>query len=162
MIQSLFAHQEWADAIVWRAVLHAADDQLLREKLYHIHMTQHGFLAVWTSAPFEYRPEIPPRDALYAYARSVHDQLRAFTATIDESALDMPVTLPWAPMFTRAAGREPAQTTYAETLQQLVMHSTYHRGQVNLRLRELATEPPLVDYIAWLWLGRPAAQWRAA
>ena len=35
-------------------------------------------------------------------------------------------------------------------------HSTYHRGQVNARLREIGAEPPLVDYIAWLWFDRPA------
>jgi uncharacterized damage-inducible protein DinB len=41
------------------------------------------------------------------------------------------------------------------------MHSTYHRGQVNARLRELGIEPPLTDYIAWIWFGRPEAEWPA-
>jgi uncharacterized damage-inducible protein DinB len=39
------------------------------------------------------------------------------------------------------------------------MHTVYHRGQVNARVRALGGEPPLVDYIAWLWLGRPAPEW---
>jgi len=39
------------------------------------------------------------------------------------------------------------------------MHSTHHRGQVNARLRELGGEPPLADFIVWLWWGRPAASW---
>ena len=56
--------------------------------------------------------------------------------------------------------------TSAETAPHVAMHTTHHRGQVNARLRELGAEPPLVDYIAWLWQ-RPArrdvaAQRRAA
>ena len=39
------------------------------------------------------------------------------------------------------------------------MHSTYHRGQVNVRLRELGGEPQLVDFIAWVWEGKPRAVW---
>jgi uncharacterized damage-inducible protein DinB len=45
---------------------------------------------------------------------------------------------------------------------QVATHSTYHRGQVNARLREVGGEPPLVDYIAWIWFGRPAPEWSAA
>ncbi len=42
------------------------------------------------------------------------------------------------------------------------MHSTHHRGQVAARLRELGGEPPLVDFIAWLWWKRPEPEWPAA
>jgi uncharacterized damage-inducible protein DinB len=39
------------------------------------------------------------------------------------------------------------------------MHSGYHRGQVARRLREHGAEPPLGDFIAWVWMGRPEADW---
>ncbi len=42
---------------------------------------------------------------------------------------------------------------------QVANHSTYHRGQVNRSLRQLGGEPPLVDYIAWVWFGKPKAEW---
>ena len=48
--------------------------------------------------------------------------------------------------------------TLAETALQVAMHSTYHRGQVNARLRQIGGEPPLVDFIAWIWFGRPAPE----
>jgi hypothetical protein len=32
----------------------------------------------------------------------------------------------------------------------------YHRGQVATRLRERGGEPPLTDFIAWIWMHRPA------
>jgi len=34
-----------------------------------------------------------------------------------------------------------------------------HRGQVAARLREIGGEPPLVDFIAWVRLGRPEPVW---
>jgi uncharacterized damage-inducible protein DinB len=52
-------------------------------------------------------------------------------------------------------------TTVAETMLQVTFHSAYHRGQVSARLREVGVEPPLVDYIAWIWFGRPDAPWPA-
>jgi uncharacterized damage-inducible protein DinB len=63
--------------------------------------------------------------------------------------------------FRERLGREPVEPTMGESLFQLTSHGTYHRGQVNSRLRELGAEPPLVDYIAWIWLGRPAPAWPA-
>jgi uncharacterized damage-inducible protein DinB len=42
---------------------------------------------------------------------------------------------------------------------QVVLHSTHHRGQIVARVRELGGNPPLVDYIGWIWLGKPAAAW---
>jgi len=66
------------------------------------------------------------------------------------------IDIPWAKRY---AKEEAAAATLGDTLLQVPMHSTYHRGQVNARIRELGGEPPLVDYIVWVWLGRPAAEW---
>ena len=38
-------------------------------------------------------------------------------------------------------------------------HTGHHRAQANSRLRALGAEPPIIDYIAWLWLERPAPAW---
>ena len=46
-----------------------------------------------------------------------------------------------------------------DTVLQVVLHTTYHRGQINLRLRELGVEPPLTEYFVWTWRGKPAADW---
>ena len=42
---------------------------------------------------------------------------------------------------------------------QVALHSTYHRGQINARIRELGGEPPLTDFIAWVWAGKPQPSW---
>ncbi len=52
---------------------------------------------------------------------------------------------------------EPA--TWPESVLQVAMHTVYHRGQVARRLRELGAEPPLSDFIAWVWMDRPEADW---
>jgi uncharacterized damage-inducible protein DinB len=72
-----------------------------------------------------------------------------------------PTALPWMDMVSAQLGRTLVVPTLAETLLQVPMHSMHHRGQINARLRELGNEPPLVDFIAWIWLGKPAAEWPA-
>jgi uncharacterized damage-inducible protein DinB len=164
-LRELVEHMQWADALVWAAALSnsgAADDLALRGKLFHTHMVQWAFLSVWDdrtlAAPPSESPELP--ETLKA-ARDYYSELAAFFSALGEDELKRPVALPWAGGFARRIGREPATPSLAETILQVVMHSTYHRGQVNTRLRELGIEPPLTDYIAWIWFGRPEAQWPA-
>ena len=67
--------------------------------------------------------------------------------------------MPWVKSFEAQLGRTFSTPTLGETMFQVTSHSTYHRGQVNARLREIGGEPPLVDYIAWIWFGRPEPDW---
>ena len=61
---------------------------------------------------------------------------------------------PWAEQLMEALGQvHPVDVRQA--LLQIASHSTYHRGQINTRIRELGGEPPLVDYVAWVWAGMP-------
>ena len=53
----------------------------------------------------------------------------------------------------------PPAVTLGDTAWQVFSHSTYHRGQMATRIRELGGEPPAVDYIYWAWTRRPAAAW---
>jgi uncharacterized damage-inducible protein DinB len=59
----------------------------------------------------------------------------------------------------QALGVPPGMTTLGDTCFQVASHSTYHRGQVNARIRELGVEPPLVDFIAWRWFKNPPPAW---
>ena len=78
---------------------------------------------------------------------------------LEESALKSEVSMPWVKSFETQLGRTFSTPTLGETIVQVASHSTYHRGQVNARLREVGGEPPLVDYIAWIWFGRPEPNW---
>ena len=161
LFRELYDHMRWADAVVWRAALAhapAADDARLRGLLTHLHMVQHSFLFIWRREQPQWR-EFDRLGDVLTWARQYHQTVQEHLASVDEAALERAVVLPWADMLTARLGRTPMPTTLRETMMQVPMHSMYHRGQVNMRLRELGAEPPLVDYIAWLWTGKPAAEW---
>jgi len=162
-LTQLVEHMAWADARVWRAVLETdpePDEPRLRELLHHVHAVQRAFLQVWRGRAVEI-PEPEAFDRLAAvrdWGRGYHDALASFLAELEPDDLDRTVVLPWAD---RAVGEADgaAPTDLRQCLLQVTAHSTYHRGQVNARLRELGGEPPLVDFIAWAWRGRPGADW---
>lgn len=162
----LYRHMEWADATVWSAVLAsegAAADTRVRELLYHAHVVQRAFLRAWRGQPadlaFPTFDRLPP---LMAWARTFHDDAMPLVSSWTPDVLAEPLPVPWATAVEEVIGRPPAMTTRGETVLQVAMHTHYHRGQVNLRIREAGATPPLVDYIAWLWFGRPAADWPLA
>ena len=49
----------------------------------------------------------------------------------------------------------PIVLSRGEALIQACLHSIHHRGQNATRLRELGGDPPTIDYIIWIWKGRP-------
>jgi uncharacterized damage-inducible protein DinB len=160
---ALYRHMEWADAAVWSAALAsnpARTDARLFDLLYHSHVVQHAFLRTWLQQPYDASfPAFEALPPLMAWARSFHDQAAGSVAALVPETLEDPMPVPWAGMVEQAIGRPPALTTRGDTVLQVAMHTHYHRGQVNLRLRELGETPPLVDYIAWVWYGRPRARW---
>lgn len=164
-IRPLFDHMEWADAMIWRAVDDceaATADRELHEKLYHIHATQTAFLQAWRheEVRFTSASDYPSLDDVRQLGRSFYEVAPAFVSSLDDDAAGRELVLPWSRFFAQRAGFDPKPSTLAETLLQLPSHSTYHRGQVNARLRQLGATPPLVDFIAWVWLGKPAPDWR--
>lgn len=65
----------------------------------------------------------------------------------------------WADRITKILGKPLANVNIADTVLQVALHSSHHRGQVNKRLREIGGEPETVDFIAWGWMGKPHADW---
>lgn len=162
--RDLLAHAAWADAEVWiavRAFPEAGTDAKLLEKLHHIHIVQYAFPAIWDQRPVEVAPldSFTDAGAMIPWARAGHEALGARAASMTESEAATPASVPWSKLLAERIGREPERVTIGETMLQVAFHSTYHRGQANTRIRELGGKPPLVDYIAWIWLGRPAPRW---
>jgi uncharacterized damage-inducible protein DinB len=162
--RDLLAHAAWADAEVWiavRALPEAGTDVKLREKLHHIHIVQYAFPAIWDRRPIDVAPleSFGDADAMIAWAQAGHAALAARAATITQEEAESRAEVPWSKLLEERIGRDAAPVTIGETMLQVAFHSTYHRGQANTRLREIGGKPPLVDYIAWIWLGRPAPRW---
>lgn len=159
LIRDLYRHMDWADATVWNAVEAcdaALSDEYIHHTLHHIHATQHAFLSYWLARDVSHsRPsEFQDLSQIRSWSLPVYTDAVDFLDRLRDEDLARQAEVPWARYFARLMGREAAPTTLGETLFQVAMHSAYHRGQVNRRLRELGGEPPLVDYIAWLWAGR--------
>lgn len=151
---------EWADGEVWRAVLNTANangDPALRRLLLHLHVVQRAFFDVWNGnvVTFPDESEFVELAQLRDWSRPYYADAGRFLNRASAAALADPVVMPWAGELATQLGRAPASPTLAETMFQVTSHSTYHRGQINARLRAIGGEPPLVDYIAWIWFGRP-------
>ncbi len=165
LFRELSRHTEWADAVVFTAINAnpaAQEDERLLGILRHLHLVQKVFLDVWRNEPVN--PEetgsfsVPE---LEQYVRKNHLAIGCFHDTLTAGMLDDAVKLPWAGLVSRNLGFEVAKPTIGETLMQVHAHSSYHRGQVNARLRDLGIGPPMTDYIAWVWAHKPSAQWPA-
>lgn len=165
-LDELFRHMEWADSVVWAVALAepgAAEDSDLKERLHHIHVVQRAFLSVWRGEAVR-----PPASAsfrnlteLLNWTRDNYGELNEYLARAGELDMERPIVMPWIEMFEARMGHKADVPTLQETMLQLVMHSAYHRGQVNTRLRAVGAEPPLTDFIAWVWRGKPVPAWPA-
>ena len=159
--KALLGHAEWADALVWKAVAAlGGEDAELRAKLHHLHAVQWAYLHIWRGEPIRPRESssFPGLPAIRDWAREYYTELPSYLVTVREATLTREVPFPWADGLVKRFGRV-GPATWAESVLQVAMHSSYHRGQVARRLRELGGEPPLSDYIAWVWQCRPEADW---
>jgi uncharacterized damage-inducible protein DinB len=163
ILRELFRHMEWADALVWDAVFTApaaVEDSVVHQRLHHLHLVQRAFLLIWRGQPVEFRgTEAFPPDQLARWGHEYHHDVASFLTPLAPPSLDAEVHLPWASRVTAIPNAVLHNPSLGETLMQVTMHSAYHRGQVNARLREVGAEPPLTDFIAWVWHGKPAATW---
>jgi uncharacterized damage-inducible protein DinB len=162
-LTDLYRHMEWADATVWASVLASESGQVdakLQGYLYHLHVVQRAFLRTWRGEPRETPyPTFNDARSLMVWGRTYYGEAFAHLEALSDEKVSEPMPMPWATMVERMLGHAPETTTIGETVLQVALHSMYHRGQINARLREVGGEPPLVDYIAWVWLGRPAPSW---
>ena len=167
LLQELLRHMEWADAKVWQSVLStpaAETDSTIRERLLHIHAVQQAFLHIWREQPL---PAFPDKSkfvdlvALASWARQGHAEVAAHSNKMQLDGVEKTAMLPFAAFFEAHFGKSDAKITVGQTILQVTSHSSHHRGQVNTRLRELGIEPPTIDFIVWLWLGKPTADWPA-
>ena len=162
-LRDLYRHMEWADASVWRAVCasdSALDDQKLRDWFYHLHLVQRAFLRAWRGEPADAAyPTFADAKSVRAWGHSYYEEIFSYLQGLSDEDISQTLKLPWAELVMKQIGRVPAPITIAETMLQVPLHSLYHRGQINARLREVGGEPPTVDYIVWIWLEKPSANW---
>jgi uncharacterized damage-inducible protein DinB len=155
-LRELLAHAEWADGVFFHAwgKSPARDHEELRRRAGHIAGVQQGFLSVLHGEAPGGPPAGPPPsfEDLKRRAQTAHAGSRDFAAALQPEGLSRTVRIPWFP-------EPPCVVTVAEALVQVAMHAQHHRGQCMTRLRDFGGEPKDVDWIIWLWRGKPAARW---
>lgn len=162
--RDLFRHMQWADAELWKSMTAhppALEDAKLMGLVQHLHVVQRAFHLMWTGGAIDpetlYAKQEPL--AMLASAREWYATAADYLDRFDESRMNDILFMPWLAHFEKQLGHSLQSPTYGESFLQLPMHSGYHRGQANMRLRELAGEPKNVDYITWIWFSRPAPTW---
>lgn len=157
LIRDLYAHQEWADAAQWQAILAsdaARHDADLKARLVHLHGAQQVWLGRWQGLSLGFpKPEDHASiEDTFHFAQACHAALRAYLSLRKDADLAEPVT------YTNLAGETFTQPL-SELMIHLAMHSQYHRGQIMTRLKQVGGQATDVDYIFWIWRGRPAVEW---
>ena len=163
-LKELFNHMYWADAKIWETVLlipKAQKHEKLKKLLHHLHLTQNAFYRIWSGLPLEFTKlsNFKNLNELAKWAFKNTELLQSFLSGLKEEDLDKIVNIPWVKHFEKQLGINAADINLAETMFQVTDHSTYHRGQANSIIRSMEAEPPSVDFIIWVWLGKPAAAW---
>ena len=87
----------------------------------------------------------PDSASLLHGAREYYVEVAKYVGDLGGQDLGRALVVPWTRMSEDRLGRKAEAPLLGETLLQVTMHSTYHRGQVSTRLRELGGEPPLTD-----------------
>lgn len=163
-IEYLINHMMWADTEVWKKVLafeSAEGDERIKKLLYHIHQVQYAFYFLWNDLPIEIpKPEVfSDFKSIAKWGFDYQQKLNDFLSSPIADENNKVIQIPWSVLFERKTEKKVVPATLEETMLQIASHSTYHRGQINTRFRELGGDPASVDLIVWVWLGKPKAKW---
>jgi uncharacterized damage-inducible protein DinB len=169
-IQLLFEYDRWANKSVLQAASTLSGEQFtrdlggsfksVRDTLVHIVSGEWGWLTIWkepalTSAfvtELWDRIEVTFDPKAYCDIASVRakwgeierEQIDFVSGVTDESLMRM----------------LPIRTTHlslAHLMQHMANHSTYHRGQVSMMMRQLGGKPVATDFARFLLVGRSEA-----
>jgi hypothetical protein len=161
--RNLIHHMEWSDARIWTCILNSTSsrhDEWIKERLHHYHSTQWAYGQILLKMPIVI-PELgnfPDIKSVGLWAQRFYKELCPKVIGFSRTEFQHKVEFPWSAQGIDGLGNAvPANA--GESLIQLALHSAHHRGQAAMRVRETGGKPPATDFIVWIWMGRPAAQW---
>lgn len=160
-ISDLLSYDEWANARLVDA-LRALPDAARRRRDDSAFGSLHGTLThliaaewIWLERWLGRSPSTPPAwvgdaslDELCARLEAVEAMRAAHVRGLTADALGQPIA------YRTFNGAESA-SPIGPLVRHVVNHSSYHRGQIAMRIRQLGQQPPATDYIVWLRLPVP-------
>jgi uncharacterized damage-inducible protein DinB len=178
-IQLLFEFDRWANNRVLQAASSLSAEQFtrdlggsfrsVRDTLVHIVRSEEGWLMCWKepspSSTFvidfwsrhhaAFNPdEFPDVAAVQRKWAEVEREQIEFVNRVTNESLDQSLGQSLGQSLRRMIPIRSAQISVAHLMQHLANHSTYHRGQVTLMMRQLAAEPLATDFAMFLIEGR--------
>jgi uncharacterized damage-inducible protein DinB len=159
-LRTLFAYNQWANGRLLDAAACVTADDFTRDlgashgsvrgTLVHIVFAEWDWLRLWLGdSPRDIAQREPPPEAFpdvatlrLEWATIVRDQ-QAFIETLTDAALNA--------AFSFESFQGDQQTfSLAATMQHVLNHSSYHRGQAVTLLRQLGHTPPGTDLLVFL------------
>ena len=150
-VELFFAYDQWANRRLLAAAAGGSAIDFTRElgasfgslrgTLLHILWGERRWLQFWVdgSTVLDAVPsDFPTPDTIGEAWTDVERQRSAFLAELTDARLDAQLTV------------RGQQFQLRELIQHIVNHSTYHRGQVALLLRQIGSTPPATDYRLFL------------
>lgn len=162
-IRLLYEYDRWANDRVLRAAMALTQEQFtrdlggssrsVRDVLVHIIGGGWGWLRflkeqshgpdflndLWAKHDALFNPEaFPDRESVRAKWREVETQLAEFVNPLTDEALEKQFPI------------RTTQVTLGHLMQHLANHSTYHRGQIAMMLRQLGMQPLQTDFHVFL------------
>jgi uncharacterized damage-inducible protein DinB len=168
-IRLLYEFDRWANNRVLHAASTLSVEQFTRDlggsfpsvhdTLVHIISGEWGWLSIWKepSLSSAFVTDLWTRiDSLFS-PNAFPDlaAVRAKWAEVEREQVDFVNRVTNESLQNMLAVRE-TQISLAHLMQHLANHSTYHRGQISLMLRQLASKPLATDFAMFLMEGRHA------
>ena len=148
-VRKLWAHIAWADEMLLRALeAGTPSPEILREYAHIL-----GADEIWLARLEQRASRTPvwpslPLDEVKTLAQTLHQDYRTFLATLNQQRLEQVIA------YTNTAGNS-FENSIRDILIHVALHAQYHRGKVNLLLRQAGMAPASTDYIAFLRVAAP-------
>jgi len=143
-LRKLWAHLAWADETLLRALEAGTPSPDTVREYAHIL----GADEIWLARLEHRAPRTPvwpalTLDELQATATKVQEGYRAYLDTLTEEMLAQDLA------YTNTAGKS-FENPVGDILLHVALHAQYHRGKVNLLLRQAGLVPASTDYIVFI------------
>ena len=151
MTRQLWDHAVWADHLLLAALTESDPPAEAWREYSHVL----GAESVWLDrllhrpARIPIWPTLTPAEAT-ALSHTLAEEYAEYIAGLSLTTLDAPVA------YINSAGQS-FSTPVSDILLQVVLHGQYHRGKINLLLRQASRAPIPTDYISFV-RGVPAAR----
>jgi uncharacterized damage-inducible protein DinB len=143
-LRHLFEYDDWANRRTI-AALEASESKRSRSILAHILITKQEYferLSGKDSTGFNFWPDLSLSECRLL-TKSTTESYREILSAADDSLLETAATY-------KTSEGVPHENNYRDLLTHVLFHSSIHRGNIVLKMREEGLEPPKIDYILYL------------